>query len=230
MPNSRYYDPPTSIQPVEGVKVKRAPYVDMYTGTAEALSESGLLPLDRFPGQPGLPKQNITYQPHGKRHGEGCMMVFKNPGRTFRIELRISDEEKERRAAERMVVAARRGKSSTTSSGKRLTLDDIANRRVEASGLVVESYLPRFTRYTGSSLQISTAGVLPDSFPGFPKPKAGETWCHAQWRDAHLEYTLSKQYVNGDAQRRADHSADRWVFDVFDERYRFDAYLDRLAA
>ena len=124
----------------------------------------------------------------------------------------------------------KRGKPAAA-CGKRLTWEDITNRRTEPSGLVVETYLPRFTRYFGTSKQISLAGVLPEGFPGFPKPEdPSKSWCSARWDEGHLDYSLAKQYVSGKAQRAEDATADYWVLDVFDSRYTFTDYLDRLAA
>jgi hypothetical protein len=100
----RFYDAPTHIAPVEGVVVKRREEeVDEYIGTAVQLAASGLLPLELFPGAPGMPSNSVSLNPRGctraKYRAPGHMEVFRAFGGKFRIVLGISEEERKRRHA-----------------------------------------------------------------------------------------------------------------------------------
>lgn len=118
----RWYAPPAALDRAAHLKVPLKPSwsgivggrIDRYHGTAEQLAEAGLLPLDMFPGQPGLPLARVAYRPMGATGGEGwCytpgyMEVYRNPSGTFTINLTVSHEEQERRATMNELVDQRR--------------------------------------------------------------------------------------------------------------------------
>ncbi len=108
-----------------------------------------------------------------------------------------------------------------------LTLSDVDNRRTLPSGLVAESYLPRYERFAGTSRQLREAGVLPQSFPGFPADESENGWTCARWKAGGLSYSVQKHYVSRETQQRSDATADCWMFDWFDDRYTFSDYLER---
>jgi hypothetical protein len=48
----RYYTPPAHIRPGPGVTKTETGSCDLYSGTAEALIDSGVITMDMLPGQP----------------------------------------------------------------------------------------------------------------------------------------------------------------------------------
>lgn len=99
----------------------------------------------------------------------------------------------------------------------RLTLSAITNRRVEPSGLVVEDYSPRCMFYSGTQAQIRASGAL---------PKGTVFGAEYRWTKGQIDYTLGQKRRSG-----VDVSeGDFWELRVFDNRYHFDDYLNRLAA
>lgn len=217
MAKVRYFDPPTRITVVAGVKTRKTVYDDEYTGTAETLAASGLLALDQFPGQPGLPIVSITYRPQGAGScAPGTMQVFRNPGGTFRVVIRVSDEEQERRQSlheKHTGGFGGRHRATLAEAPKPLTLAAITNRRVEPNGLTVESYPPRCTFYTGTRAQIRATGAL---------PKGTVFGAEYRWEAGDTEYTLGEKNMAGDTIK-----GDCWELRVFDNRYTFRDYLDR---
>lgn len=106
----RYYDQPDTIKAVEGVLHKRVSNrADTYSGCSEALVAAGLLPMECFPGQPGMPLSRATFRPRGVKKGHrqawftvpGYMEVTRRPNGSFLIALTVSAEERAVREAER---------------------------------------------------------------------------------------------------------------------------------
>jgi hypothetical protein len=111
MKRGRYYTPPTSIVPVQGVTISSHEDVDEYAGTKAALVAAGLLASDQFPGEPGLPAGTVRYRPHGasRENGwlhtqPGYMTVYRRLDGTFRIVLTVSADEKRRRERNRVAT------------------------------------------------------------------------------------------------------------------------------
>lgn len=224
-PRGRYYDPPTTVKAVDGVSVRKTDRTDEYSGAAEAFVAMGLLTHDQFPGLPGMPTTSVSYRPRGGKghcwHQPGYMTVFRKPDGTFRVVLRVRAQEIARRECARAAKEAARS--------ARWTLDNITNRRVEPSGLVVESYPPRLTTYTGTKAQIVGAGVLPRRHE-FPKPKPGKSTAWERWEEGDIRYDLAKKYVSARAHKLEDATADYWQLSVFDNCFTFVDHLHARAA
>lgn len=108
--------------------------------------------------------------------------------------------------------------TTTCAQPGRLTLAAITNRRVEPSGLIVEDYSPRCKFYAGTKRQIQASGAL---------PKGTVLGAERRWDDGDITYTLDKKRISGSA---LEGHGDLWELRVFDNRYHFDDYLNRLAA
>lgn len=118
---------------------------DTYTGTAEALTEAGLVRVDQLPGLPGVNKTMRTFAPDGRdaRKGQnfrgfpGAMQIIKK-GRRFVVNIAVGEDEHERRLAEqhKQIEAER----------EQMTRDrwhaDMARMAREA-GMTVEQWLLR---------------------------------------------------------------------------------------
>lgn len=111
----RYYDAPTEIRRVKGVQHKQIDaYRDSYRGTATALAQTGLLPLDRFPGRDGQNTHSAAFRPSGAKKEKmrgwcyvpGHMVVQRQPGDVYRIVVMVSDDERKRRLAREEAIEA----------------------------------------------------------------------------------------------------------------------------
>jgi hypothetical protein len=102
----KYYNPPTEIRDVAGVKRKvQTTRSDIYTGTKADLIAAGLLRDGLFPGDPGRASAlSAVYWPVGtakpNRHWQpGLMYLRKTPHGTFAISLTVDAAEQARREA-----------------------------------------------------------------------------------------------------------------------------------
>ena len=103
-----YWCVPASIQ-APGVQGRGSSCVDEYIGTAEALSDAGLVRMDQFPGQPGMRKVRVTIFPdgtiptgaptanHRQKYLPGAKEIERESKTTFKVTVRISEDEKARR-------------------------------------------------------------------------------------------------------------------------------------
>lgn len=87
-----------------GVRRRESLCFDEYLGTAEALVAAGIIDMHLLPGQPGQPTTRIRFnggkQLHVSRKFPNLHMVTRE-GKKFRVQKRVSEDEKERREAAR---------------------------------------------------------------------------------------------------------------------------------
>lgn len=115
----RYYDAPSLID-ISGPTVTRAAgsgyywFTDEYRGTLEELARVGLLPIGRFPGQPGQNAVSASLRPRGvatQARGmldrvPGHMHVTRGANGAYLIRLTVSLAEQEARTAALALQAA----------------------------------------------------------------------------------------------------------------------------
>jgi hypothetical protein len=105
----RYYDAPTAIRngTLGVTRIELNLCEDEYCGTASALAEAGLLPIERFPGMPGQNAVSSVLRPRNavRADGErwnttpGRMWVCRQLDGGFRVNLVVSYDEQDRRHA-----------------------------------------------------------------------------------------------------------------------------------
>jgi hypothetical protein len=102
-----YEAPAGGIRLVPGVRVKAACRVDIYTGSAEDLVASGIVPPGLFPGDPGMPSVIVSLRPAGVQRVQdrawcftpGFLRVQRLAVGGFRVERTVDHEEQKRRHA-----------------------------------------------------------------------------------------------------------------------------------
>jgi hypothetical protein len=102
----RYYDAPTVVKDMPGVtRVPIGICQDEYSGEAEALAATGLLPIEMFPGMPGQNTTSAAWRPRGVKfvstQTPGYLRVVRRMNGTYRIQLTVDDDEQDRRLAEK---------------------------------------------------------------------------------------------------------------------------------
>lgn len=106
-PYGAYYAPAARIDLVPGVSKSPGSWTwtDRYSGTADALAASGIIPRALMPGEPGAPVGSATYRPEGTPKSEdgwsrtpGYIQLFRNHTGTIRAELTVSLNEQQRRS------------------------------------------------------------------------------------------------------------------------------------
>ena len=112
MADRRYYTP-RPLRIVPGVRKRTfLHHQDGYQGTQDALIAAGLATADMFPGQPGMPRTMVSYQPEGRvprapkcgtRAGRylipGYIVILRKLDGLFEVLLTVSYEEQDRRVA-----------------------------------------------------------------------------------------------------------------------------------
>lgn len=147
----RYLPPPTVIKEVPGVvRTRHGLRADSFVGTAESLTAAGLLPSDKFPGQPGMPVSRATFRPigfHAKGNcgwsgAPGYMEVFRRPDGKFRIVMTVSTEEQEaRRAIHREQRAAQEALNKSAEAAAEAVLAQLSS--------VQREYVENIVRHSG---------------------------------------------------------------------------------
>ena len=92
-----------------GVKKREYQWGDIFTGTAESLSATGLVRRDQFPGQPGMRKVAVTILADGSFHKgaptancreareSGAIRISKKSKAVYEVSIHVTREEKELR-------------------------------------------------------------------------------------------------------------------------------------
>ena len=173
-PRGKYYVPAAHLAPVDGVQKGPGAYwwCDSYSGPADALAASGILPRELMPGEPGAPLASATYRPQGvpvhkRQHlTPGYVQAFRRPNGTVRVELTVSVEEQERREAE----------SKAADERERVSRSAVPTRWQAATFTEDDSYtvaraVTQLMREHGGAAVIRHLAQFPGARPRRPAPE-----------------------------------------------------------